>query len=143
MLHGTFAAFVKDVWTESLAEPVAVYNFEVAVAHTYFVSERNVLVHNRNCHTDDIIEETLNKKGSIVSKYTVKENDVLDIGEEFLGKNYTEIGDRGLFQSGNRRFRIDNRSLQGKHKPFVPHFHLEVLDDLGNIITNNHIKFIK
>jgi len=46
MLHGTFAAFVKDVWTEEFENPVTVYNFEVAVAHTYFVSERNVLVHN-------------------------------------------------------------------------------------------------
>ena len=46
MLHGTFAAFVKDVWTEELTEPVTVYNFEVAVAHTYFVSKRNILVHN-------------------------------------------------------------------------------------------------
>ena len=33
MLHGTFAAFVRQVYTEVLTEPVTVYNFEVAVAN--------------------------------------------------------------------------------------------------------------
>ena len=40
-------AAVEKVWVEVLDEAVAVYNFEVADYHTYFVSEMEVLVHNR------------------------------------------------------------------------------------------------
>ena len=65
MLHGTFAAFVKDVWTESLSEPVTVYNFEVAVSHTYFVSDRNVLVHNKcgNVGSGELSDDALRNIG--------------------------------------------------------------------------------
>lgn len=42
-------AYVKEVVTEELTEPVAVYNFEVADFHTYYVGENSVLVHNWNC----------------------------------------------------------------------------------------------
>jgi len=40
-------AIVDDVKKFELAEPIPVYNFEVEDYHTYFVSELEVLVHNR------------------------------------------------------------------------------------------------
>ncbi|HEX3044270.1 MAG TPA: polymorphic toxin-type HINT domain-containing protein [Bacillota bacterium] len=37
---------VSSIRTEKLLQPIKVYNFEVEDWHTYFVSERNILVHN-------------------------------------------------------------------------------------------------
>ena len=37
---------VTDLELEKLAEPILVYNLEVADFHTYFVGEYGVLVHN-------------------------------------------------------------------------------------------------
>ena len=37
---------VEDVQTEQLDEPVRVYNLEIEVSHTYYVSADGVLVHN-------------------------------------------------------------------------------------------------
>ena len=39
-------AEVTDLELEKLAEPITVYNLEVADSHTYFVGEYGVLVHN-------------------------------------------------------------------------------------------------
>ena len=47
--HSGRTAYVKEVVTEELTEPVAVYNFEVADFHTYYVGENSVLVHNMQC----------------------------------------------------------------------------------------------
>lgn len=39
-------AAIEKIQTETLTEPVAVYNFEVADFHTYYVGNSQVLVHN-------------------------------------------------------------------------------------------------
>ena len=43
-------ATVNSVSLLELEEPVDVFNFEVEDCHTYFVSERCILVHNASCH---------------------------------------------------------------------------------------------
>ncbi|WP_343346260.1 polymorphic toxin-type HINT domain-containing protein [Terrisporobacter petrolearius] len=40
-------AIVEDIYKIVYDEPITVYNFEVEDFHTYFVSDINVLVHNR------------------------------------------------------------------------------------------------
>ena len=102
-----------------------------------------MLVHN-SCKVDAVIEETLNGKGNITSKYSLTPDEALDAGQKFLGKGYTEIGKpgSGVFRSGDRIFRIDMNSLKGLHSPNVSHFHLEILDSAGLRIVNNHIPII-
>ncbi|MEH2294027.1 polymorphic toxin-type HINT domain-containing protein [Nostoc sp.] len=123
-----------------------VYNFEVQDFHTYFVSDLGVLVHN-TCNID-VINETINSKGQITSKYTIDANDALDTGISFLGPGYTEIGrpGSGVFRSkdGLRQFRIDSNSIQGLHNPNVPHVHFETFSPTNTriSITNNHVPII-
>ena len=45
---GTFGV-VQSVSIENLSIPEATYNLEVSDFHTYYVTESNILVHNRNC----------------------------------------------------------------------------------------------
>lgn len=37
---------IDEIAEELLKEPIKVYNFEVEDWHTYFVSEKNILIHN-------------------------------------------------------------------------------------------------
>lgn len=81
------------------------------------------------------------------SKYKLSADEALEAGIKFLGKNYQEIGKpgSGVYRSadGTRQFRIDKNSLDGKHAPNVPHFHLErIAPNTNKIITNNHIELV-
>ncbi|MFC3188226.1 hypothetical protein ACFOD0_15260, partial [Shewanella intestini] len=97
---------------------------------------------------DDVIRETLtaNKK-NITSQHTLTADEALEAGQQFLGKNYTEIGKpgSGVFRSadGTKQFRMDNGSLSGSHAPNKPHVHLEIYKPGSNKPTvNNHIPFV-
>ena len=46
MLNGEYVV-IEQVQHELLESPVAIYNFEVADFHTYYVGEKSVLVHNK------------------------------------------------------------------------------------------------
>lgn len=65
-----------------------------------------------------------------------------------MGSSYREVGKAGsgVFERAARnltyRFRIDPNSLAGLHRPDVPHFHLEILDQRRIVRVNNHIPFI-
>lgn len=94
-----------------------------------------------------VINETNGSKGLITSKYKLSADEALEAGIKFLGKNYQEIGKpgSGVYRSadGTRQFRIDKNSLDGKHAPNVPHFHLErIAPNTNKIITNNHIELV-
>ncbi len=95
---------------------------------------------------DTVIAETLSGKGNITSSVTVSADELLEAGERFLGSEYREIGKSGsgVFRSadGSRQFRIDDNSLLGQHKPYVPHGHLETYAPKARTpTTNNHIPF--
>ena len=91
-----------------------------------------------------VIEETLAGAGNFTGK-SITASHALDAAEEFLGPGYRQLGkaDSGVFRSadGLRQFRMDNGSLLGSHRPFVPHVHFETLDPLGNVLANNHVPF--
>ena len=56
---GTYA-IINSVAVETLENPETTYNFEVEDFHTYFVSDSNVLVHNR-CGTPDTAPDDFTK----------------------------------------------------------------------------------
>ncbi len=94
-----------------------------------------------------VIEETLRLKSGekITSQYVLNQDEILELGEKFLGGkgNYKELGGSGtgVFRSndGLRQFRMDESSLKGDHTPDVSHIHLEILDTSGGVTSNNHI----
>jgi len=94
-----------------------------------------------------VIRETIEGAGNFTSECPLTADELLDAGTEFLGKNYTELGEAGsgVFRSkgGLRGFRIDANSLAGAHDPYMPHGHLEIYDpmDLSHPVIVNHLPF--
>ena len=72
MLNGEYVV-VEQVQHELLESPVAVYNFEVAEFHTYYVGDTEVLVHN-TCKKDEVhhIVEQCQMKKSGFSKEMIQ-----------------------------------------------------------------------
>jgi len=95
---------------------------------------------------DDVIQETLSGADNFVSGTTLSADDALTAGERFVGSGYSELGrsGSGVFRSadGLRGFRMDSNSLQGLHRPNIPHVHLETFTPNNVRISNNHIPFI-
>ncbi|MFJ8860361.1 putative T7SS-secreted protein [Streptomyces sp. NPDC102451] len=94
------------------------------------------------------LAETMESKGSIVSKYPMSAEEALKAGEDFLGDGYRELGrNRGVFRSadGLRQFRMDQDSLDGNHWPDVPHVHFEMFQNAGDKrpYVNNHVPLIE
>ena len=98
---------------------------------------------------DDVIDETKSGRGNITSSKRLNEDEALDAGKKFLGKDYKEIGQKnsGVFRSNKKnadgtynQFRMDKNSLEGNHAPNVPHVHLErVKPGVKRPVSNNHI----
>lgn len=91
-----------------------------------------------------ILIESIEGSGNFTSRHSVSHSEALELGQQWLGGSYKQIGkiDSGVFVSsdGKRRFRIDNGSLIGNHSPGVPHIHLELINPLtGFVLSNNHI----
>ena len=96
---------------------------------------------------DGVIQETLKNKGDIISRFTLRGNEALDAGMKFLGPNYRELGKpgTGVFRSADslRQFRIDNNSILGRHKPNIPHVHMEIYKPNARLPhVNNHIPYM-
>ena len=71
LVNGEYVV-VEKVQHEILESPVAVYNFQVADYHTYYVTESSVLVHNK-CdynHGDSVGTSKAPKQGDNGSTYT-------------------------------------------------------------------------
>ncbi|TAI48486.1 RHS repeat domain-containing protein [Flagellimonas allohymeniacidonis] len=100
-----------------------------------------------------VILETFGGDGDITSEFELTEDQALDVGMDFVGDDYKELGKpgSGVFRSNVQnedgtynQFRIDNNSLEGKHKPKVPHVHLEIIDpSRKEPLVNNHIRIIQ
>lgn len=93
---------------------------------------------------DKVLIETIEGVGNFSSRYVVNQSEALELGQKWLGSEYTQIGKdkSGVFVSsdGRRRFRIDNGSLVGTHSPHKPHVHLELINPAtGVVLSNNHI----
>ena len=83
---------VERVQHELLDKPVMVYNFQVEVYHTYFVSNSRILVHNRCNYTE----------------YVSTREDALNRGREFLGEGYTKAeSGQYISKDGYRQMRFD------------------------------------
>jgi hypothetical protein len=94
-----------------------------------------------------VIAETVSAKGDIQSEIRLTEAEGIDAGLKFVGPGYREIGKPGdgVFRSldGTRQFRIDSRSLEGRHRPFAPHISFETIDPItGKVLANNHVLII-
>jgi RHS repeat-associated protein len=109
-------------------------------------------------YVDDIITQTNKGKGNITGTKTLTENEVLDAGLKWVGKDAKEIGKpgSGVYRSQTKNsdgttnhFRMDKNSLEGKHPmdkqgTKAPHFHLEKWKDKATEPdVNNHIPFKK
>ncbi|WP_413293992.1 hypothetical protein ACLSU7_02555 [Bdellovibrio sp. HCB185ZH] len=110
-----------------------------------FDSAQRVSVEPINAEiVNKILIETIENHGNYTSRFTVNSSEALELGAQWMGSGYKQIGksDSGVFVSadGKRRFRIDNNSLMGTHSPHKPHVHLELVNPITTVvISNNHI----
>ena len=127
---------IEKVEVETLTEAEITYNFEVADFHTYYVTEKDVLVHN-TCKTTEIVDTV---------------DDALTRAEEHLGKSQHYYVDKKGYVNKNIlvsdadprkivRFDIDP---YGHVKRFGPHLNLETYAaPFGTIdqkpLTNIHL----
>ena len=76
---------VTELELEKLAEPILVYNLEVADFHTYFVSEFGVLVHNKYKNEQKTIKAAANEAG-LPQKYLHDFGDYIEEVKRQFGK---------------------------------------------------------
>jgi hypothetical protein len=151
---------IQPQHTTGQHKPQTVYNLEVQGQHVFRVTSNGLLVHN-DCPTrtgygafewgkapknkiDELIDEMLAGRQRIGvrridSKHTLTEDEALEAGIQFPGPGYREIGQRGsgVYRNGQRQFRMDQRSLNGDHEPFIPHVHLETFRGGRKPFVNN------
>jgi hypothetical protein len=124
---------------------------------TYYVlaGVTPVLVHNCDGSVrNEVIEETRatadsnadtvwhKRQSSIISSHSITMEDAMATGHAFVGEGARDVSKgRGIFRStdGSRGFRVDPQSLAGGHWPDIPHVHLEIFDQAGKPLANNHI----
>ena len=130
---------VEKIQHEILEAPITVYNFEVADFHTYYVGKSSILVHNV-CG---------GKNGLPENNIKLNSSDALDLAEDFLGKNYTEMSPgRFVSSDGFRQVRMTASDLTPiNNHAGAPHFNFETfvpnpLKDGRFIRTGNSHVFI-
>ena len=120
-LHTPDNTWVTVQSIEATGHARTVHNLEIEDLHTYHVHTGNTwtTVHN-SCTVDKVIQETQQGKGNITSQFKLTEDEALEVGEKWLGNEYSEIGrsGQGVFRSadGTRQFRIDDGSLRLIHR---------------------------
>jgi hypothetical protein len=130
-------AFGVSVWAQSAPKCATVFSEKSSI-----LSVRNETISETKIA--DILIETIEGHGNYSSRHSVNGAEAMEIGQRWLGDNYTQIGkaDSGVFVSadGKRRFRIDKNSLMGNHAPHKPHVHLELVNPVTTVVlSNNHI----
>lgn len=92
---------------------------------------------------DDVIVETLLSNKNVTSQFVLTSDEALEAGIKWVGPNHSKIAP-GVYRSEDklRQFRIDSPSLDGAHRPYVPHVHFESFtpQEMNTFKTNNHVK---
>ena len=93
-------AVVESVENESLAEPIAVYNFQVADWHSYYVGDIGVLVHNLCINEVDYggndLSQTAIDYRQANNIYSAKNVAVFEYVEDGVTKTITMTSERGV-----------------------------------------------
>ena len=90
---------VTDLELEKLAEPILVYNLDVADFHTYFVGEYGVLVHNYEVKSLIGDSPALSREAEKAGKNVKVQNEINDLINKFLSGNENPgIGSKNLFK---------------------------------------------
>ncbi len=105
MLNGEYVV-VEQVQHELLESPAAIYNFEVADFHTYYVGEEPVLVHNRGCGKSNFPTEgqpnstqiRYGENGKVYSAATYGSDGKITARMDFQGKPHyvKSVGQKAL-----------------------------------------------
>ena len=117
LINGEYVV-VEKVQHEILETPVTVYNFQVEDYHTYYVTDKGVLVHN-TCSNSP----RLPKNGTKLDT-----NDALTLAEDYLGPGYQEASPgRFVSYDGERQVRLGDKDLLGTHAG-GPHINFDRLE---------------
>ena len=105
MLNGEYVV-IEQVQHELLESPAAIYNFEVADFHTYYVGEEPVLVHNRGCGKSNFPTEgqpnstriRYGENGKVYSAATYGSDGKITARMDFQGKPHyvKSVGQKAL-----------------------------------------------
>lgn len=90
---------IEKVEVETLTEAETTYNFEVADFHTYYVSEKAVLIHNK-CKYYELLTDIKEgwKDYKIVIQFPIERSKYYQIKERFVNKIYQCCIYRGLVE---------------------------------------------
>lgn len=92
---------------------------------------------------DDVIVETLVSNHNVTSQFVLTSHEALEAGIKWVGPKHSQIAP-GVYRSQDnmRQFRIDTGSLEGAHRPNVPHVHFESFtpQEINKFKANNHVK---
>ena len=104
---------ITNIWMEKLPEQVKVYNLSVEDCHTYYVTEKEVLVHNtcskgNRVNIESVVERGRNSRESILPKensHNAARNTLLK-----------ELDKTGAFKNGSNKYigRLDSSFGYGK-----------------------------
>lgn len=105
LLNGEYVV-IEQVQHELLESPVAIYNFEVADFHTYYVGKEPVLVHNRGCGKSNFPTEgqpnstriRYGENGKVYSAATYGSDGKITARIDFQGKSHyvKSVGQKAL-----------------------------------------------
>lgn len=132
---------IDEITEELLKEPIKVYNFEVEDWHTYFVSEKNILVHNTcskpvsnksNTTTSSAVK---NRKGS----YT-QAKDRAGVPRSQQSSRQWTVGDDAT-RSGYKNYKYDtNPTSHGRYYEYdTPNGKRVIVDHTNDAIQGKHM----
>jgi len=137
---------VADIEIEKLAEPITVYNLDVADFDTYFVGEYGVLVHNSYDPNANVISETVTKKGQKKKDYLFDNlSDAKNYARQILGSNTKKIRDESgkvigwINDLGDEVYWKHGDWYKGLGKSSFPHLNYIINGEKGHFFLKDKI----
>ncbi len=110
-------AIIEQINVEQLSTPEATYNFEVEDFHTYYVTESNILTHNKCVATEGAYEARVNTS----NEHGKPHAHILKDGKRMAKVNIAGEVVNGALDKGGKRFvnKFLDKIVQGI-KSFYP-----------------------
>ncbi len=135
-----FDQVVSEKYSTSNPEQIKQRQDNIAKLEAAIQANKKII---QDSNINAVIAETKAKRKDYTSQYTLTENEAINAGVLWVGKEHSRIDD-GVYRSNTpnpdgtyNQYRMDNGSLDGGHEPNVPHIHLQIIKIDEEIIKNS------